>query len=156
MYEHAFRPSLRVMNLTPVEHERFMAKVRKDGAGCWLWQGPLDRDGYGSFYLRRLNRRAHRVGWYMLNGPIPKGLVVNHICKYRHCVNPQHLELLTARQNALKDSRAVGAVNARKTHCPQGHPFDRRYKRQRACSVCEAAKARRLRAKWRAEDTLSV
>lgn len=143
------------MNLTPAEHDRFMSKVEENN-GCWLWRDPLDKDGYGSFYLRRKRRRAHRVGWYMLRGEIPEGMVINHICGHRHCVNPQHLTLFTVRENALKDSRSIGAVNARKTHCRQGHIFDRVYGGQRYCSTCDAAKARRLRAKWRAEDTLAV
>lgn len=143
------------MNLTPAEHERFMSKTAKQG-DCWLWQAPLDKDGYGVFYLRRRPRRAHRVGWYMLRGEIPAGMVINHVCGNRHCVNPQHLEMVTVRENALKDSRSLGALNARKMHCPEGHNYDRVYSGQRYCSTCEATKARRLRAKWRAEDTLAV
>lgn len=143
------------MALTPNEHARFMSKIVKAN-DCWLWQGPLDKDGYGTFYLRRRGRRAHRVGWYLMHGEIPEGLVVNHVCRNRHCVNPQHLELITARENSLKDSKSVGAINARKTHCPQGHPYDRTYGNQRYCSICEAAKSRRLRTKWRNEDTLRV
>lgn len=147
------------MNFTPDEHSRFMAKIEEKN-GCWLWTGPLDRDGYGTFYFRRKGRRAHRVGWYMTRGDIPSGLVVNHVCGNRHCVNAQHLELVTVRENALKDSRSVGAINARKTHCKHGHPFDRtmtvKGRIQRVCSVCEREKHRRLRRKWLAEDTLNV
>lgn len=132
-----------------------MSKVEKRN-DCWLWQGQLDKDGYGTFYLRRVGRRAHRVGWYMLNGEIPEGMVVNHVCGHRNCVNPQHLDLLTPRENALKDSRSLGAINARKVHCPEGHEYDREYSGQRYCSICEAAKRRRLRIKWSAEDTLRV
>lgn len=143
------------MNLTESEHSRFMSKVLVEN-DCWLWQGPLDKDGYGTFYLRRRSRRAHRVGWYMHHGEIPQGMVVNHKCRRRHCVNPQHLEVVTVRENALKDSRSIGAINARKTHCPKGHPYDRTYGRQRYCSICDAEKARRLRRTWRAQDTLRV
>lgn len=144
------------MFLTPQENERFESKFVVDGKGCHLWQGPLDRDGYGMFYLRRRNRRAHRVGWYTVKGEIPEGMVVDHLCGVRSCVNPAHLRLQTPRQNALENSRGIGAVNARKTHCKEGHPFDRFYSGQRVCSKCEAAKAQRLRRKWRAEDSLRV
>jgi hypothetical protein len=136
------------------ERTRFSSKYKRAG-DCWLWTGPLDRDGYGYFYFRRRSRRAHRVSWFLHRGPIPTGMVVNHACKNRNCVNPQHLELLTTRENSLQDSVSPAALNARKTRCPQGHEYDRVYGGQRYCSVCEAAKSRRLRAKWRAQDDVA-
>ncbi|WP_189389045.1 HNH endonuclease signature motif containing protein [Streptomyces sp. SDr-06] len=138
-----------------------MLRVRRD-SDCLVWTGPLDKDGYGFFYLRRKNRRAHRVAWYDMHGEIPEGMVINHVCRNRACVNAQHLQVVTIRENVLKDSAAVSAINARKTHCKRGHPFDRVYRKsgdrghQRYCSICEAAKSRRLQAKWRAEDKLKV
>lgn len=148
-------------NLTAPEWERFSSRIRRDeSSDCHHWTGPLDKDGYGSFYLRRRNRRAHRVAWYNMHGEIPEGMVINHICKNRACVNAQHLQIVTVAENTLKDSVTVAAINARKTHCPRGHPYDRVYRSgkryQRYCSICEAAKSRRLQAKWRAEDTLKV
>ena len=143
--------------LTADEEARFRAKYEVSSAGCWLWTGPLDKDGYGTFYLRRRGRRAHRVGWFRINGEIPKGLWVNHVCRNRHCVNASHLELVTPRENALKDSTSPAAINARKVKCINGHPFDGVTKKgARTCSTCERAKKKRLRQKWRAEDTLSV
>lgn len=147
-------------NLSAPEIARFKSRIRKDG-DCHTWTGPLDKDGYGTFYLRRKNRRAHRVAWYDMHGEIPEGMVINHVCRNRACVNAQHLQVVTIRENTLKDSTTVSAINARKTHCKYGHPFDRTYRKskggfQRYCSICEAAKSRRLHAKWRAEDTLKV
>lgn len=142
--------------LTPQEAERFRSKYTEQPSGCWTWNGPLDKDGYGTFFLRRRSRKAHRVGWFSTRGEIPKGLVIDHLCGIRCCVNPSHLRLQTPRQNSLENSRSPAAVNAQKTHCKRGHAFDRFYSGQRCCSQCEAAKARRLNAKWRAEDTLNV
>lgn len=137
------------------EIERFNEKWAVQGQ-CHVWQAPLDRDGYGTFYLRRKGRRAHRVAWFFAHGEIGDGLVINHVCRNRACVNPQHLQAVTVRENSLQDSISIPALNARKTHCKQGHEFDRKYGNQRYCSICDAAKRKRLRAKWRAEDTLKV
>lgn len=150
-------------NLTPPEVERFTTKFEVDtGSGCWMWTGPLDRDGYGMFYLRRKTRRAHRVAWFSAFGDLPKGMVVNHVCRQRACVNPQHLNVVTPSENALRDSRSRGYVNSQKTHCPRGHSYDGTFtnrqtgKSYRTCSVCEREKKRRLRKKWVDQDPLNV
>lgn len=143
-----------VMKITDAEHDRYQSKYAGRPGDCYLWLGPLDKDGYGHFYFRRKNRGAHRFAWWLAFGDIPDGMVVNHKCKNRHCVNPQHLEVITSRENSLKDSVSPAAINSRKKHCPKGHPYDRVYGRQRYCSICEQAKGRRLRAKWAAEDTI--
>jgi hypothetical protein len=158
----ALRYDYLVNNLTPAEAERFHNRYAVSSGGCWLWQGPLDRDGYGTFYLRRKNRRAHRVAWFSLNGPIPDGHVVNHVCRKRSCVNPQHLTLVTRLENVMRDSASLTYINSQKVACPRGHKYDGEYvnrrtgKRERTCSICHRAKARRLREKWRAEDNLAV
>jgi HNH endonuclease len=141
---------------TPQEQGRFRTKYHVGSGECWLWDGPLDKDGYGTFYLRRTNRRAHRVAWWNANGPIPDGHVVNHKCRHRSCVNPQHLEVTTVAENVHRDSVSPPALNARKTACKQGHPFDVSYLRNgrkyRSCSICEKDKHKRLAAKWRQEE----
>lgn len=136
---------------TKAEKERFNSKWKKVGQ-CYLWQGPLDKDGYGSFFFRRRNRRAHRVAYYYNIGDIPQGFWVDHLCGNRNCVRSDHLRLVTPKQNALENSRSVAAINARKTHCKNGHEFDRKYGNQRYCSICHAAKSKRLRKKWKDED----
>jgi len=119
---------------------------------CFVWQKYLDQDGYGKFFFKRKNRRAHRVSYYLNYGDIPKGMVIDHICKNRKCVNPKHLHLVTKKQNTLENSNSVGAINKRKTVCKFGHPLDKIYgriKKQRYCSICENEKAKRQYRKWK-------
>jgi hypothetical protein len=139
----------RVKKLTDQEQQRFNKKWKKRG-DCHVWIGPLDKDGYGSLYLWRNNHPAHRVAWYIAHGKIEEGKMVTHSCNNRACVKVAHLRLVKAKEIA---------ANSRKTECQNGHPFDiiRTIKTtgrtQRVCSVCERAKKKRLRAKWRAEGS---
>jgi len=126
-------------NMTPAEIERFKSKTTVSGE-CWLWNGPLDKDGYGSFFFRGATRRAHRVGWYGAFGEIQDGHVINHTCRNRNCVNPQHLQSITSTENALKDSNSRPYLNSQKTTCPNGHEYDKVVvwagKTQRICTIC--------------------
>jgi len=141
-------------NLPQKDWDRFRKNLKAEG-DCLIWQGRTDKDGYGTFYFYRKNRRAHRVAYYAAFGDIPKGMVINHTCRNRACQNPQHLQIVTVRENCLKDSKSVGYINSQKTHCKRGHRFDRVYGGQRYCSICEAAKTKRLRAKWAKEPDVA-
>ena len=133
--------------ITQQETDRFNNYWKSVG-DCKLWQNYLDKDGYGTFYFRKKPRRAHRVSYFFVHGAIHDNMVIDHICKNRNCVEPTHLRIVTAKENSLKNSNSVGAVNARKTKCSNGHPFDRKYGKQRYCSVCQSEKTKRLRKKW--------
>lgn len=135
---------------TQEEVIRFTSKY-KELKDCLIWQSPLDKDGYGSFYFRKKNRRAHRVSYFLHKGNIPDGMVIDHICKNRNCVAIGHLRLVTQLQNTMENSRSVGAINKMKTHCKFGHPLDKKYGKQRYCSKCGNEKRIRLAKKWKAE-----
>lgn len=88
---------------------------------CWEWTGTIDNKGYGKISAGA-NKLvyAHRLAWELMIGPIPKGLVIDHLCRNHSCVNPDHMEVVTIKENVL---RGVGlsAINARKTACQNGH-----------------------------------
>jgi hypothetical protein len=128
--------------------ERFWAKVDKSGEECWLWTAHLDKDGYGFFRIGgkgSRNLRAHRVSYEWARGPIPETLQLDHLCRTPSCVNPEHLEPVTGRENVLR-GETFAATNAQKTHCPLGHPYDLfntyEYKGMRTCRACRRLKRR--------------
>jgi hypothetical protein len=144
-------------NQAPSQEEihRFNSKWIPVG-DCHIWQGNKDRDGYGYLTFRRASRRAHRVALFLADRTIPETHVVNHTCRNRDCVNPQHLNTIPASENALRDSKSIGYINSQKTHCKNGHEYDRKYGTQRYCSVCESEKTKRLRAKWKSEGIFKI
>lgn len=96
--------------------------------GCWHWLSTLTESGYGLFGESRETGgsvlvRAHRYSYEMYVGPIPEGLELDHLCRMRACVNPEHLEVVTQRVNTLRGI-GVSAAHAVKTHCPRNHPYD--------------------------------
>lgn len=102
---------------------RLWSGARADGTGCWLWQRCRTSSGYGLINIRGRNRRAHRVAYEIVKGPIPAGLTIDHRCRGRACINPDHLEAVTNRENVMRGD-TIPARNAAKTHCLNGHPFD--------------------------------
>lgn len=101
---------------------RFQQKFVDHASGCWLWTACLTKNGYGRFSWDGKVRLAHRVAYELLVGPIPEGLEIDHLCRVRHCVNPDHLEPVTRREN-IHRGFGITAVHARKTHCPKGHEY---------------------------------
>lgn len=103
--------------------DRFWSKIDKNGPnGCWLWNGQINQGGYGFITLNKKTVLAHRASYEFLKEEIPKGLVIDHLCKVRNCVNPDHLEAVTLVENTMRGD-CPWAINARKTHCSNGHEF---------------------------------
>lgn len=91
---------------------------------CWPWLGKL-HDGYGHFSFNGMNMKAHRAAVILAGRAIPKGMMIDHKCRNRACVNPTHLRIVDHRTNTLENSAAVTALNAAKTHCRNGHVFSK-------------------------------
>jgi hypothetical protein len=118
--------------------ERFDAKWVDSLVDCHLWIAAQSLGGYGNFRDGDKSIRAHRWAWERRNGWIPEGLVLDHICCVRHCVNPDHLELVTQKENLR---RGVN-WNRIKTHCTKGHEYSEKNTSwvkggtQRRCKSC--------------------
>lgn len=124
-----------------------------DPAACWIWQGSRTNKGYGRIMRFGKQYHAHRVVWELLVGEVDPDLVLDHLCRERACVNPDHLEPVTNVEN-VRRGEGVCAQNARKTHCPQGHPYDEantyRIKTGgRSCRACARIRTRVRRARIR-------
>lgn len=108
---------------------------------CWLWTGQLTDKGYGQVRFNGKMMRAHRATYLFLVGEPPEELVTNHLCKVRNCVNPDHMEFVTQRENVMY-SYSPASENARKTHCKRGHELlgSNLYVKpsgQRICRTCK-------------------
>lgn len=141
--------------------ERFWEKVDRNGpisgyrpdlGPCWLWTAGLNADGYGAFYLdgRRaspLRTGAHRVSWISENGSIPEDLVIDHLCRVRHCVRPDHLELVTIKENSVRGAIAISETALPAT-CIRGHSDWKKRAGRVAARECRTCRAEWARAKW--------
>ncbi len=131
--------------------------VPEPNTGCWLWTGSLDAKGYGHIHIMvRGAALAHRVSWERHRGPIPDGMVIDHLCRVRSCVNPDHLRVVTPRVNVLENSLSLPAMQVRRNACKYGHPYEGANVAftkhgARRCKVC-AARATRV---WRATKEAS-
>lgn len=130
--------------------KRFFDKVDTSG-DCWEWTGAKRPTGYGNFYYGGRVMGAYRASYLINVGEIPDGFEVDHLCRNRGCVNPAHLEAVDKKTN-MHRSDSFSGVNARKTHCLNGHEFSQENTRiksgsKRSCRTCERERLRVYRSR---------
>jgi hypothetical protein len=123
--------------------ERFWPKVAV--WDCWEWLASRNAFGYGQFYDGRTMRLAHVIAYELLVGPVPEGLDLDHVCRNRSCVNPDHLEPVTRRENIARGSSHVARQIAQ-DECKYQHPLDgvNSYVDSRGRRICRACVRRRV------------
>lgn len=143
--------TLRIPELSDDVLDRFWSRVGPpDEHGCLPWIAGKTSEGYGTIRIGGVSVYAHRLAWVIANGPIPDGLVVDHVvCHRKDCVNAAHLRVCTQGENVTApDGGGTRMANTHrsKTHCPQGHRYDeentRIYRGRRYCRACQRARAR--------------
>lgn len=112
------------MQLSQSDLDRFWKKVDKTEE-CWKWLASIKSEDYpyGQFRFSGKNQGAHRVAYAIANGSIPEGMDIFHVCQNRWCVNPKHLEAMSRLSRLDKVEGWQARENAKKTHCPKGHPL---------------------------------
>lgn len=106
--------------------ERFFEKVVVDSNGCWIWQGAKSAEGYGFFMGKKKNQAAHRWAYERFKEPIPAGLVIDHLCRVRCCVNANHLEPVSISENAVRGNgpRMLSDWYKARKECWNGHSIE--------------------------------
>jgi hypothetical protein len=111
----------------PLTREQIMERFNKrytpvTESGCWIWDKALADHGYGPFYFNNAHHYAHRIAYELYKGEIPKGMTIDHLCRVRCCVNPDHLEAVTHHENNMRGI-STASRHAKQTHCIRGHRF---------------------------------
>jgi len=139
------------LNSRRIWEQRFMENVSVSINGCWLWSGTIDSYGYGVFVTEKKNTfKAHRLSFALKRGYCSSELTIDHLCKNKKCVNPDHMELITNSENVTRGNGPF-MINKRKTHCINGHPLSgdnlvtfesERKLGKRQCKICHANRSR--------------
>lgn len=131
-------------------HEKFLKNITIDQeSGCWNWSGVMQL-GYGCFCIKNeLGKwkayKSHRISYELFIGKIKPKFLIDHICKNKKCINPDHLRQVTARINSIENSSGPAFQNSLKTHCSKGHELTEKNthiskingNKKRTCVICK-------------------
>ncbi len=118
-----------------------ISRIKKIG-NCWIWQNPtLNTYGYAQIHYKNKRILVHRLSYELFKGQLTTGLVIDHLCRNKLCINPEHLELVTIKENILRGFGPT-AINKRKTQCKRGHKLENynlivRRNGSRVCRTCK-------------------
>ena len=128
--------------------KRFFNKIEQTN-NCWNWIGGKQTNGYGMFWTGKELVLSHRFSYELFKDKIPKGYTIDHLCRNRVCVNPEHLEVVTQKINVLRGN-SFCSINSKKTHCPKGHELkgdnlDKTHLKRgkRSCKICAQIREKR-------------
>ncbi len=132
---------------------KIVPMVFYNGTPCIPWAGYITTRGYGGLTINGKTTLAHRAVYENVIGPIPPGLVIDHLCRNRSCVNPEHMEPATNKENVLRGA-GITADNARKVACVRDHKYTdgsyRMYRGGRICRACCLIDGPKFRALYKA------
>jgi hypothetical protein len=138
------------LNIKPRLESKY---IPEPNTGCWLWTGAVNntkhsKTAYGILKIDGKHKLAHRLMYEMHNGPIDDGLYIDHRCNNTYCVNPEHLQAISPRENVVRSRISTPGINARKTHCAHGHPLfgDNliSYQGHRHCRACARLRQKKI------------
>lgn len=139
------------LDIPKFNHEEFLTKIKVIGE-CWEWQGAILSNGYGGLTINLRSYKAHRVSYDLFNGNLSNKLLIDHTCRNRLCVNPDHLRQVTDKVNVTENSISIPYLNSIKSHCQKGHEFTHENTKMekwgsRRCRECEKLRSIRRRLK---------
>jgi len=127
---------------------RLLSKIKVVG-NCWVRTISVHTDGYSVFDYKGRDIMSHRASYLLFKGDLDPKLTIDHLCRNRACINPEHLEQVTMKENVHRSPFTRASINSKKTHCPQGHKYTTKNTKMintgksRKCRICDIKQKRK-------------